>query len=172
VVLANTGVTSLVAGSGISVSSASGAVTVSNTATAPAYTGYQTYQFVAGQSNIIPVTGNCGRINLGVPGTPGSSLFANNFGGSGWALRFPLTLTNPSFNANSRVVVTSFSDANVVTGDPLNFTISFYAYNAGGTYATSVSGIPVGITGPGPIPSNTLLSTQYSFDFFVVQLEP
>lgn len=171
VVLANTGVTSLVAGSGISVSSASGAVTVSNTATAPAYTGYQTYTYTPGVSNTIAVTGSCGKINLGPLGTAGSVLFSNP-NGTGWQLTFPCYLTNPSFNVNTRLIVTQFSNPNIATGDPLNFTVNIQSWNGGGGWSTSQSAVFLSVSGPGPIPSYPIVPIQYSIEYIVVQVEP
>lgn len=167
VVIANTGVTSLVAGSGISVSSASGAVTVSNTATAPAYTGFLTYTYTPGGTNTIPVTGSCGRINLGDTSTAGSALFSNPTGGSGWRLTHPCVLTSASFNPNTRLMVTLFAGPNVIVGGVTNI----YNANVTGIWFSGTSAT-LTIEGAGPIPDKGGLPIQFFVEYIVVQLLP
>lgn len=172
VVVANTGVTSLIAGAGISVSSASGAVTVANTATAPSYNGFQTYSFTIGVDNAIPVTGTCGTINLGTGNVgDGPLLFQNATGGTGWNMIHRLVLTNASFNSNTRVIITNFRSASVSGG---GLTTNFNSYSGSslyGTFGALPAGLLVNITGSDAVPNQTT-AIQYSVDFFIVQFNP
>lgn len=100
VVVANTGVTSLVAGGGISLSGSTGAVTVTNTG-APVSPGFATYDVTSDTAEqVIPITGSCGRINIiNAPFTQGTG------GAAGYFLGKNVVLQNPTWNSSTVVLV-------------------------------------------------------------------
>jgi hypothetical protein len=165
--MANTGVTSLVAGSGISLSGAAGDVTVSSTVV-PTFSGYQVYQYTPGAPNIIPVTGTCGRINLGVPGELGSTLFSSAGGGTGWQLTNTLNITNPSFNAQTRLIFTDFLGAFSPAGGFAS--ANTLDWNATGTFDTVPTQIKIRLYGGGSIPAPLIAGQQYYIEYAVLQL--
>lgn len=128
VVLANTGVTSLVAGAGISLSGSSGAVTVTNSSP---FTGggFQNFTFVPGTSaqQDFAVTGSCGKITLGF-GDASPPPFVANSVGSGWTLNGTMALTNSNWNAQTLIFVTlanppAFISGGVVTLQGMAITV-------------------------------------------------
>lgn len=174
VVVANTGVTSMVAGSGITLSGATGAVTVSSSVV-PTFSGYQNYQYTLGAGAILlNVTGTCGRILIGAPDTPGSTVFVTGPAGStGWVLNGFLYLVSPSFNANTRLLFPNFNGAAVFNGVTTlqgnwNAEAIYQQYGA----SPAQSGMRIFISGAGAIPSTTIAGNQWYIDFAVIQLNP
>ena len=101
VVVDNTGVTSLVAGTNITLSGATGAVTVNAIPTPFPQTGVQNFSHLNAPSNFV-VTGNAFRIGLdaAVP-------FTNTASVGGWTLSAPITISNPAWNANTLVLISA-----------------------------------------------------------------
>lgn len=98
VVVDNTGVTQLVAGTGISVSGSTGAVTV--TALGFPAVGYQSFSWDGTNNTYFNVTGNSFRISLDAP-----TNFISAAGTPGWRTSGFFGVSNASWNANTVVIV-------------------------------------------------------------------
>jgi len=97
----NSGVTSLLAGPGIGVSGGTGAVTVS-TVGLPVFTGLQTFTYNGGPGSVTYTpTGNAFKILFQRAG--GNDVFVA--APSGWRTTSAITLSNPSWNENTFVMV-------------------------------------------------------------------
>lgn len=160
VVVANTGVTSIVAGTGVTVSGPTGAVTI-NAPGGSGLRGWALYPYVAGSTTTITPSGTCGRILLGTPSNSSSDLFGNDTGGTGWQLKGQLIIGGPNVTARTRCFLSNFRVNNISSTSSgslvfnfLNVTLSTFDYTT------------VQIQSSGPLPSSTV-PTQYSVDFFL-----
>jgi hypothetical protein len=152
VVVDNTGVTQLVAGPGIAVSGATGAVTVS-TVGLPIFTGIQTFTYNGGGTNVTYApTGNAFKVKF--ERTGGSTVFVQIGGsGSGWCNNGRITLTNPSWNADTFIMVQCGGPNGFISGG-LSVNYCGGIVTCGRTPGTPATDRSLFISGNGTVPSD------------------
>jgi hypothetical protein len=141
VVVDNTGVTQLVAGTGISVSGSTGAVTV--TALGFPAVGYQSFSWDGTNDTYFNVTGNSFRISLDAP-----TVFIATAGTPGFRLSARFGVENASWNANTVVVIS--------LGGPFYYTQTSPPFLPGIVDGIACCGVP-----PGTLPGTRRVITMY-----------
>jgi len=164
----NSGVTSLVAGSGIAVSGGTGAVTVS-TSGFPTFAGYQTLTFNGGGTDyLFNVTSNLGFVRITRGGT-GNELFKNVT--SGYELNGTITLQNAAWNINTVVIAQISGTAFYLAGSSAPTCLGI-------SWGESSPGIPdytkrvCKVSGPGSFPYSLDGGFSQGFQFVVLQGVP
>jgi hypothetical protein len=151
--LANTGVTSAVAGTGISVSGATGAVTIANTGVTS----------LTGTTNQISVSASTGGITLSIP----SAAFIGNALQIGGGIPGPSSPSGATFQSGTGSSGFAIYSSVIATQSSSNYSLGFDGSNTSVNGTTSVTlalnGTPVvAVTAAGTSVTGTLSATSFS----------